>query len=88
MHFHTRRCDNIFINGSDGTVKIGDLGLATMLRNRTAPQSVLGEREGSREGSQGGGAGARGAAPGRGGAGARGVHAAAWGAREGGGQAA
>lgn len=37
------KCDNIFINGSDGTVKIGDLGLATMLRNRTAPQSVLGE---------------------------------------------
>ena len=25
-------------------VKIGDLGLATMLRARTAPQSVLGER--------------------------------------------
>lgn len=39
------KCDNIFINGSDGTVKIGDLGLATMLRNRTAPQSVLGTPE-------------------------------------------
>jgi WNK lysine deficient protein kinase len=39
------KCDNIFINGSDGVVKIGDLGLATMLRARTAPQSVLGTPE-------------------------------------------
>jgi WNK lysine deficient protein kinase len=39
------KCDNIFINGSDGVVKIGDLGLATMLRSRTAPQSVLGTPE-------------------------------------------
>lgn len=38
------KCDNIFINGSEGVVKIGDLGLATMLRARTAPQSVLGKR--------------------------------------------
>jgi serine/threonine protein kinase len=30
---------------ADGTVKIGDLGLATMLRSRTAPQSVLGTPE-------------------------------------------
>lgn len=37
------KCDNIFINGSQGVVKIGDLGLATLLRARTAPQSVLGE---------------------------------------------
>lgn len=36
------KCDNIFINGSEGVVKIGDLGLATLLRGRTAPQSVLG----------------------------------------------
>lgn len=36
------KCDNIFINGSQGVVKIGDLGLATLLRARTAPQSVLG----------------------------------------------
>ena len=50
LHGHTPpiihrdlKCDNIFINGSDGVVKIGDLGLATMLRARTAPQSVLGE---------------------------------------------
>uniref|UniRef100_A0A1D1ZU48 non-specific serine/threonine protein kinase n=2 Tax=Auxenochlorella protothecoides TaxID=3075 RepID=A0A1D1ZU48_AUXPR len=39
------KCDNIFINGSDGVVKIGDLGLATLLRSRTAPQSVLGTPE-------------------------------------------
>lgn len=50
LHGHTPpiihrdlKCDNIFINGSEGVVKIGDLGLATMLRARTAPQSVLGE---------------------------------------------
>ena len=36
------KCDNIFINGAQGVVKIGDLGLATLLRARTAPQSVLG----------------------------------------------
>ena len=39
------KCDNIFVNGSDGVVKIGDLGLATMLRARTAPQSVIGTPE-------------------------------------------
>lgn len=39
------KCDNIFINGSSGIVKIGDLGLATMLRAQTAPQSVLGTPE-------------------------------------------
>lgn len=39
------KCDNIFINGSDGVVKIGDLGLATMLRAQSAPQSVLGTPE-------------------------------------------
>lgn len=51
LHGHTPpiihrdlKCDNIFINGSEGVVKIGDLGLATMLRARTAPQSVLGAR--------------------------------------------
>ena len=36
------KSDNIFINGCEGIVKIGDLGLATLLRARTAPQSVLG----------------------------------------------
>ncbi|KAK9834073.1 hypothetical protein WJX81_007927 [Elliptochloris bilobata] len=52
LHGHTPpiihrdlKCDNIFINGSEGVVKIGDLGLATMLRARTAPQSVLGTPE-------------------------------------------
>ncbi len=50
LHGHTPsiihrdlKSDNIFINGCEGVVKIGDLGLATMLRARTAPQSVLGE---------------------------------------------
>ena len=50
LHGHTPpiihrdlKCDNIFINGSEGVVKIGDLGLATLLRGRTAPQSVLGK---------------------------------------------
>ncbi len=43
LHFlHTRmppiihrdlKCDNIFINGTTGLVKIGDLGLATLKRN-------------------------------------------------------
>lgn len=49
LHGHTPpiihrdlKSDNIFINGSEGVVKIGDLGLATLLRARTAPQSVLG----------------------------------------------
>ena len=37
------KSDNIFINGCEGIVKIGDLGLATLLRARTAPQSVLGK---------------------------------------------
>ena len=52
LHGHTPpiihrdlKCDNIFINGSEGVVKIGDLGLATLLRVRTAPQSVLGTPE-------------------------------------------
>ena len=38
------KCDNIFVNGSAGVVKIGDLGLATLLRRggSAAPQSCLG----------------------------------------------
>ena len=36
------KCDNIFVNGSAGVVKIGDLGLATLRRGSTAPQSCLG----------------------------------------------
>jgi len=47
------KCDNIFVNGTSGVVKVGDLGLATLVRGYTAPQSVLGER---RAGRGGGGA--------------------------------
>jgi serine/threonine protein kinase len=50
LHGHTPpiihrdlKCDNIFVNGSAGVVKIGDLGLATLLRGSSAPQSCLGE---------------------------------------------
>merc|ERR1719506_582979 len=38
------KCDNIFINGSAGEVKIGDLGLATVMHAQTA-QSVVGRPE-------------------------------------------
>ncbi len=38
------KCDNIFVNGNTGVIKIGDLGLATLKRGLTAPQSVLGEQ--------------------------------------------
>lgn len=38
------KCDNIFINGNDGEVKLGDLGLATILEQPTA-QSVIGTPE-------------------------------------------
>lgn len=37
------KCDNIFVNGTSGVVKIGDLGLVTLCRGFTTPQSVLGE---------------------------------------------
>lgn len=36
------KCDNIFINGNHGEVKIGDLGLATVMQQPTA-RSVIGE---------------------------------------------
>eukprot|EP00250_Pteridium_aquilinum_P005468 c15554_g1_i3 orf=1029-4460(+) len=39
------KCDNIFINGNNGEVKIGDLGLATILRRAPAAQSVIGTPE-------------------------------------------
>lgn len=35
------KCDNIFINGHQGEVKIGDLGLATFL-DRSNAKSVIG----------------------------------------------
>lgn len=37
------KCDNIFVNGNHGEVKIGDLGLATVMQQRTA-RSVIGKR--------------------------------------------
>jgi len=39
------KCDNIFVNGASGVIKIGDLGLATLWRGLTTPQSVLGTPE-------------------------------------------
>lgn len=54
LHFlHTRtpsiihrdlKCDNIFINGTTGLVKIGDLGLATLKRSDV--KTVIGEQWG------------------------------------------
>lgn len=35
------KCDNIFVNGNTGEVKIGDLGLATVMQQPTA-RSVIG----------------------------------------------
>lgn len=37
------KCDNIFVNGNRGEIKIGDLGLATVLQQPTA-KSVIGMR--------------------------------------------
>ncbi|CAF1892206.1 unnamed protein product [Brassica napus] len=39
------KCDNIFVNGHLGQVKIGDLGLARMLRDRRSAHSILGTPE-------------------------------------------
>lgn len=36
------KCDNIFITGTTGSVKIGDLGLAT-LKNKSFAKSVIGK---------------------------------------------
>ncbi|XP_045468465.1 uncharacterized protein LOC123676556 isoform X2 [Harmonia axyridis] len=38
------KCDNVFITGTTGSVKIGDLGLAT-LKNRSFAKSVIGTPE-------------------------------------------
>ncbi|KAK1285712.1 putative serine/threonine-protein kinase WNK4 [Acorus calamus] len=38
------KCDNIFVNGNHGEVKIGDLGLATIMQ-RPAARSVIGTPE-------------------------------------------
>lgn len=37
------KCDNIFVNGNQGEVKIGDLGLAAILRQAHAAHSVIGK---------------------------------------------
>lgn len=37
------KCDNIFINGTTGLVKIGDLGLATLKRSEV--KTVIGEQQ-------------------------------------------
>ncbi|KAJ0756375.1 putative protein kinase WNK-NRBP family [Helianthus annuus] len=37
------KCDNIYVNGSQGEVKIGDLGLAAILRQIPSAHSVIGE---------------------------------------------
>ncbi|KAF8394835.1 hypothetical protein HHK36_018772 [Tetracentron sinense] len=39
------KCDNIFVNGHLGQVKIGDLGLATVLRGSQPAHSVIGTPE-------------------------------------------
>lgn len=36
------KCDNIFVNGHLGQVKIGDLGLATILQGSKSAHSVIG----------------------------------------------
>lgn len=37
------KCDNIFVNGNQGEVKIGDLGLAAILQRARAAHSVIGK---------------------------------------------
>ncbi|EER18385.1 hypothetical protein Pmar_PMAR005296 [Perkinsus marinus ATCC 50983] len=39
------KCDNIFINGSDGKVLIGDLGLSTALQHASVATSIVGTPE-------------------------------------------
>ncbi|GER53191.1 kinase family protein [Striga asiatica] len=39
------KCDNIFVNGNQGEVKIGDLGLAAILQQARAAHSVIGTPE-------------------------------------------
>lgn len=38
------KCDNIFVNGNHGEVKIGDLGLAIVMQ-QPAAQSVIGKKK-------------------------------------------
>lgn len=37
------KCDNIFVNGNQGEVKIGDLGLAAILQQARSAHSVIGK---------------------------------------------
>ncbi|KAI3870953.1 hypothetical protein MKX03_025141 [Papaver bracteatum] len=39
------KCDNIFVNGNQGEVKIGDLGLAAILKKAASAHSVIGTPE-------------------------------------------
>ncbi|KAL2935681.1 putative serine/threonine-protein kinase WNK2, partial [Bienertia sinuspersici] len=39
------KCDNIFVNGNHGELKIGDLGLAAILQHANAAHSVIGTPE-------------------------------------------
>ncbi|KAL5718063.1 non-specific serine/threonine protein kinase [Ranunculus cassubicifolius] len=39
------KCDNIFVNGNQGVVKIGDLGLAAMLQKANSAHSCIGTPE-------------------------------------------
>ncbi|CAN4085965.1 unnamed protein product [Withania somnifera] len=39
------KCDNLFVNGNQGEVKIGDLGLAAILRKARSAHSVIGTPE-------------------------------------------
>ncbi|WVZ95776.1 hypothetical protein U9M48_041499 [Paspalum notatum var. saurae] len=39
------KCDNIFVNGNQGEVKIGDLGLATILDHARSAHSIIGTPE-------------------------------------------
>ncbi|KAF5743724.1 serine/threonine-protein kinase WNK3 isoform X1 [Tripterygium wilfordii] len=39
------KCDNIFVNGNQGEVKIGDLGMAAILRQARSAHSVIGTPE-------------------------------------------
>jgi serine/threonine protein kinase len=49
------KSDNIFINGTSGKIKIGDLGFATFLAGFSAAMSVIGECTGQRSHSVAGG---------------------------------
>lgn len=39
------KCDNIFVNGNIGQVKIGDLGLAAVVRTAQPTRSIIGTPE-------------------------------------------